>query len=146
MQEEKNQTILCPRCHEENESGRNFCIKCGQSLPQQKLMLCQSCLKPIPQNALFCPLCGYPVKVNSLAHISTPETTDPKKIRAKQHPSYWQLTLIAILFPFIGFIVGIVNLCKGTVLERKLGEHVLATSILFTILWYLFWRIFPYLF
>lgn len=59
------------------------------------------------------------------------ETEHPKYIYARQHPSYWQLTIIAILFPDTGVILGFIYRSKNAYLDKKLGGHLLLMGILF---------------
>ena len=51
------------------------------------------------------------------------------KLRANDHPSYGTYTLVCVLIPIVGIILGIVGLTKTEPLEKKLGEHALALSI-----------------
>jgi len=57
--------------------------------------------------------------------------------KAKEHPSYWAFTILGLIIPIVGIIVGIVYLTKNEEVERKLGEHTIAISILGFILIYL---------
>lgn len=60
------------------------------------------------------------------------------KIKAKQHDSYETFTLISVLLPVVGIILGIVMLTKEQKLDKKLGEHCMALSILFLLIhWFL---------
>ena len=62
--------------------------------------------------------------------------SDGVGIKASQHDSYGTFTLLAILLPFVGIVLGIVYLAKDSKLDKKLGEHVLALGVLFSfILW-----------
>lgn len=54
-----------------------------------------------------------------------------KRIRASDHDSYGTFTIIAVLIPIVGLILGIVYLAKDNKIDKKLGEHLLAVSILF---------------
>ncbi len=54
--------------------------------------------------------------------------------KASDHESYRTMTMLAVLVPIVGFIVGIVHLTRNTKLDSKLGEHLIATSIGSTIL------------
>jgi len=63
-------------------------------------------------------------------------------VKAKQHENYGTFTLIAVILPLIGVILGIVYLAKDDKLDKKLGEHVLAFSILFFIIWSVAWGVF----
>jgi len=60
------------------------------------------------------------------------------KVKASLHESYWTFTVLALLLPMVGVIVGIVFMTKSARLDRKLGEHTLAISFLFMILWWVF--------
>jgi len=63
------------------------------------------------------------------------EDNKPKKLRANQHEEYIRFTIISTILPIIGIILGIVYLTKDKRLDRKLGEHLLAISVLFLIIW-----------
>jgi hypothetical protein len=56
------------------------------------------------------------------------------QIKAKQHDSYITMTVLCILVPLVGLIIGIVYLTKDKVLDKKLGEHMVAFSILWAII------------
>lgn len=59
----------------------------------------------------------------------------PKKPVASDHESYNTLSIIGFLMPIIGIVLGIVYLTKEKTLDRKLGEHLIAFSLLGSILW-----------
>ena len=61
------------------------------------------------------------------------------ELKASKHESYGVYTILAVIFPLIGLILGIVSLAKDDRLDKKLGEHTLAMSILFMILWSVLW-------
>ena len=64
------------------------------------------------------------------------------RVKASQHESYGMFTVLSILLAPVAFILGIVYLTKKDILDRKLGEHLIAFSvfvmIVSSILWYLF--------
>src|ERR1035437_3675626 len=62
--------------------------------------------------------------------------TPTSKAKASQHESYGTFTLITAIIPFVGFILGIVYLTKDKKVDKKLGEHLIAWSILFSIIWW----------
>lgn len=64
------------------------------------------------------------------------------KVKASSHESYNTLTLISFVFPMVGIILGIVFFAKDTKQDRKLGEHLIAISILFMIIWYFIWSLY----
>ncbi len=53
----------------------------------------------------------------------------------KTHPSYRGLTSTAVLMPPVGIVLGIAYMTKPGERMRKLGEHVLATSIMAALVW-----------
>lgn len=68
----------------------------------------------------------------------------PATVKATQHESYNTYTLIAFILPVVGVILGIAYLAKDQKLDRKLGEHLVAISILFGILWlFVFYVLLP---
>lgn len=64
-----------------------------------------------------------------------------KKIKARHHDSYVALTILSIILPLVGLIVGIVFMTKNTKLDHKLGEHLIALSILMGIIGIIFWGV-----
>lgn len=61
----------------------------------------------------------------------------PKKISANQHSSYGVFTLLGLLLPIVGIIIGIVYLTKPDLLDRKVGEHAIVMGIVGFILFFL---------
>ena len=68
--------------------------------------------------------------------------SDTIKIKASQHESYGTFTLISVLIPFVGIVLGIVYLTKESKLDKKLGEHLLAISVLSSILTVILWSVY----
>jgi len=58
-----------------------------------------------------------------------------EKIKAINHENYITYTLIALVVPIVGIIVGAIYLGKDEKIDKKLGEHLVAISILFMIIW-----------
>jgi len=95
------------------------------------LISCPECAAQISDKATSCPKCGCPVTITA-ATPSTPaaDTTKP----AKQSIDLVQGGyVLAVLFPAIGTIIGIVLLCKAG--KRGHGGGVLALSIAMWIAW-----------
>lgn len=65
-----------------------------------------------------------------------------KKVTANDHESYGIYSLIAILIPFVGFIMGAIMLTKDTKLDKKLGEHTIVMSILGAVLGGIAWFVY----
>lgn len=68
--------------------------------------------------------------------------SDTKAVKASQHESYGAFTIISILLPVVGVILGIVYLAKDNKLDKKLGEHCIAIGVLFSIIFsgfYYYW-------
>ena len=59
------------------------------------------------------------------------------KVKASDHEDHLRFTLIAIILPIVGFILGIVYLTKDNRVDKKLGEHLLAVSVLVSIVFYI---------
>lgn len=129
----------CPSCQTENSDDTRFCRECGKEIaaaPQQfSQVRCPRCGNINPPDTRYCGSCGQPLtqEAANQTYTKTAET-NPKKVKAKDHPSYGQYTAISILLPIVGFIIGIVSLCKNSLVDKKLGEHAIATS--------LFWGLF----
>lgn len=64
------------------------------------------------------------------------------KPKAKDHESYGSYTALAVLFPLIGLILGVVYMSKDDALDKKFGEHLLAVSIFASIAWAIAWYVF----
>lgn len=60
--------------------------------------------------------------------------SETREVIAKNHESYGTLTLVAFFIPIVGIIFGIVYLAKDKLIDKKLGEHLIAISILFIII------------
>jgi hypothetical protein len=69
-----------------------------------------------------------------------PEQKQPiVKPKASQHDSYMTMSVLTVLMPGVGFILGLVYLMKDKPVDRKLGEHLVAFSILITIIFGALW-------
>ena len=84
---------------------------------------CPHCAEEIQDDAIKCKHCGSDV------------SNKPAKVRAREHPSYWGFTLLSFLMPIIGIAIGVVYFCKKDSLDKKLGEHAIAFSVLAFVLW-----------
>lgn len=58
-----------------------------------------------------------------------------EKVQAKSHENYLTYTLLSVILPVVGLILGIAYMTKDNKQDRKLGEHLVAISIIFMILW-----------
>lgn len=68
------------------------------------------------------------------------ENTDKQsKLRASDHDSYGTMTILALIIPAAGFILGIVYLAKDAKADRKLGEHLVACSVFASIAMWIIW-------
>lgn len=94
---------------------------------------CPYCAEEIKNEAIICKHCGKDL-----------QTTGNNKIKVNQHPSYGAFTALGLLIAPVGLIVGIVYLTKNNELDKKLGEHTIAISILGLIIGYtLYYFYFP---
>lgn len=55
-------------------------------------------------------------------------------LKANKHENYVTYSLIAFVIPIVGIFIGAMYLGKDKPLDKKLGEHLVALSILFMIL------------
>ena len=76
--------------------------------------------------------------------MSSSDVATNKKVKASQHESYGTFTILAIIIPLAGFILGIVYLTKDKKVDKKLGEHLLALSILFGAFWWIILAMFVF--
>jgi hypothetical protein len=60
-----------------------------------------------------------------------------EKLDLTKLPQYSTYMRIAMIMPIIGIFIGIMNLVKPTIEEKKLGEHLIAVSILCGIAWFI---------
>ena len=64
------------------------------------------------------------------------------KIKASDHDIYGVTTIVSLLIPIVGIVLGIVYLSKNTKVDRKLGEHLIAVGILScivaSVIWFMF--------
>lgn len=67
--------------------------------------------------------------------MSEGKAKEPQKPLARSHDQYGQFTVISIIVPLIGLILGIAYLARKDPVDRKLGEHAIALSLLFGIIW-----------
>lgn len=54
---------------------------------------------------------------------------DQQKPRAADHDSYGLYSILALILPVVGVILGIIMLTKDDPLDKKLGEHTLVCSV-----------------
>lgn len=54
----------CPKCNSQIEDNAKFCNQCGA--PLIEAVICSQCGASIPQDALFCPVCGNKIKNKSI--------------------------------------------------------------------------------
>ena len=73
--------------------------------------------------------------------ISAGATAPEGAPKAADHPSYWAYTLASIIIPLIGLILGIVCLVRPEPVDRKLGEHCLAISVVMCVVYTLLFQV-----
>jgi len=71
-----------------------------------------------------------------------PERKQPVgKLKAKQHESYGTMTILCVIIPIVGLIIGVAYIVKDDPLDKKLGEHLIAFSILMGIIGAFAWMV-----
>ncbi len=101
------------------------------------LVPCPVCAELIQRNAQKCRFCSEWVG-RTLQSASSGEAP-----RARNHPSYASGSILGFLLPFFfGLIYGVVYMTKPAPLDKKLGEHVVAVSILTMVLYGVAWNLF----
>jgi len=71
--------------------------------------------------------------------IDTKESAEQAKIKASDHEIYGVTTIVSVLIPIVGLVLGIVYLSKNTKVDRKLGEHLIAVGVLSCIVAIIIW-------
>jgi len=63
---------VCPACSAPYQAGDRFCVRCGQTLPQQETapppaqkQVCPSCGAALREDDLFCARCGRGVQASN---------------------------------------------------------------------------------
>lgn len=99
----------------------------------KEMIKCPFCSEEISALAKKCRFCGEWIDMNEKGkrEKSISENND---IHAKNHPSYGTFTLLSLIIPIAGFIIGIVYMTKENLLDKKVGEHAIAISVLGCIL------------
>ena len=64
-----------------------------------------------------------------------------RKAKARDHESYWTLSIISLLIPMVGIILGIVYLTRSEMVDRKLGEHLIVMAIVSIIIFSFIWSL-----
>lgn len=67
------------------------------------------------------------------------DDTKPINIKASNHDIYGVTTIVSLLIPTVGIVLGVVYLSKNTKVDRKLGEHLIAVGILSCIVASIVW-------
>lgn len=75
-----------------------------------------------------------------MSHIVETEVL-PRKVKASDHDVYGVTTIISLLIPLVGVVLGVIYLSKTTKVDLKLGEHLIAIGILSFIIYGILWTI-----
>jgi hypothetical protein len=74
-----------------------------------------------------------------MSNTQEKDAAKPTKIKASDHDIYGVTTIISLLIPLVGIVLGAVYLSKSTKVDRKLGEHLIAVGILSCIVVGILW-------
>lgn len=110
----------CPKCGELNGDDRSDCFKCKTKLPNTGKLrkVCPQCgaLYTYSPQKMECDDCGVRLQVQSYdSNAST------------QGYAEWWHYAVAILFPLIGLIMGLVYLSRG---DDELGRTMMVTVVI----------------
>lgn len=62
--------LACPACGRAYQAGDQFCVQCGQALPEKAVdrgPICPACGAPVHEGDLFCAKCGAEVPGKEVA-------------------------------------------------------------------------------
>lgn len=114
----------CPKCGELNGEDRDSCFKCRTRLNSNRRIrkICPKCgaAYSYSPNKETCDECGTRLSVSSYDSNAT----------TQGYAEWWHYA-VAILFPLIGLIMGLVYLSRG---EDELGRTVIVTVVVCTVL------------
>ena len=100
------------------------------------LIKCAECGKQISDAAASCPNCGAPVTQESIRQGQELMQEQIRRENSFTHIDLGGVAMImAIVFPLVGFILGIVAISKGM---TKRGVYAIILSIVFGVIWYMF--------
>ncbi|MFA6193481.1 MAG: hypothetical protein WC726_01270 [Parcubacteria group bacterium] len=97
---------------------------------------CPYCSEAISASAKKCRFCGEWLDANE--GTGRQNIAPIGKLKANAHPSYGTFTILSLLIPIAGLIVGIVYMTKDNPLDKKVGEHAIVMSIVGVILFFIF--------
>lgn len=112
----------CPKCGELNGDNNERCYKCNTVLEAApSYRVCPKCKTIYSAKSQTCERCGVPLAVYT-AEMSYASTGSADK---------W-MYVIAVLFPLIGIILGMIYLARR---EDDIGKPVLIASVVASIVW-----------
>lgn len=127
--EESKAVCICYKCGEENDGKASVCRKCGADISVgNTVKKCPNCGKIYPLNADECPECRYPLLV---VEESEKERIDTKKEENEDLHTYitWWMWLIAVLFPIIGIIMGVLLISPNDPNTTYAGKKLIIFSL-----------------
>lgn len=107
--------MICKNCNNDIPEDSVFCPMCGAKTEELKDEFCTACGNPLPQGARFCSHCGKDILASPISQFATLETEQSKK-------SVSGKTVLA-------YFVGILGIVASLVARIGLSETIRISSL-----------------